>query len=396
MSRGSRLLAGPGLSAGAESLHGHVQRLGPIPATGRALIDVIEQSGLGGRGGAAFPTGRKWRSVASAGGDAVLIVNGAEGEPQSLKDRVLVSTRPHLVLDGAVLASRAVGARQVAIVVGEEHRQAHVAMATALAERPERELRGAQVIGAPARYVAGESSAIVNLVSAGLARPTSRPPSPHELGVGGRPTLVQNVETLAHAALITRYGADWYRSGPTSLVTAAGAVNAPGVVEIGSGTSVREVFELAGGSTRRIRAVLLGGYFGAWTSADAAWDLPLDPIPLRDRGLTLGCGVVGFLSDTGCGVCETARVMRYLASESSAQCGPCFFGLRALADATGRIAAGGSNQDDLMRLRRWSTEIAGRGACRHPDGAVLFLRSALDVFGAEFANHPPHWRASVA
>lgn len=391
-----RLLAGPDLSAGPESLQSLVQRLGPLPASGKSLIDVIEQSGLTGRGGAAFPVARKWRSVAAAGGDAVLVVNGAEGEPQSFKDRVLMSTRPHLVLDGALHAARAVGARHISVVVGDGHRQAFEAMADALTERPERELRQARVTGAPARYVAGESSAVANLAGQGIARPTSRPPSPHQSGVRGRPTLVQNVETLAHVALIARYGAEWFRSGPTTLITAAGAVNAPGVMEIRSGTSVREVFELAGGSAAATRAVLLGGYFGAWSRADLSWDLRLDPTALHERGMTLGCGVVGFLSDAGCGVCETARVMRYLASESSAQCGPCFFGLRALADATGRIAAGGSNDDDLTKLRRWSAEIAGRGACRHPDGAVLFLRSALDVFAAEFANHPTHWRSRVA
>ena len=386
-----RLLAGPELAAGAESLNSHVQRLGPLPSTGKALVGVIEHSALTGRGGAGFPVGRKWRSVASTGAATILVVNGAEGEPQSMKDRVLMATRPHLVLDGALVAARGVGANQVAIVIGEVHSQAYMAMASALAQRPEPVLRQARLLGTPARYVAGESSAIAHLVSEGVARPTSRPPSPHQSGL-----LVQNVETLGHAALIARYGAEWFRSNPTFLVTAAGAVTAPGVLEVTQRTSVREVFELAGGGPRPIKSVLFGGYFGAWSHADGAWDLPIEPTALRDRGLTLGCGVLGFLHDAGCGVCETARIMRYLATESSAQCGPCFFGLRALADATGRIAERGTNPDDLARLHRWSEEIGGRGACRHPDGAVMFLRSALDVFGADFANHPPHWRARVA
>jgi len=214
----------------------------------------------------------------------------------------------------------------------------------------------------------------------------------HEAGVDGRPTLVQNVERLAHVALIARYGAGWFGPG-TVLITAVGAVSAPGVLEVESGTSVREVFKTAGGSSHGMRAILLGGYFGAWVDADQAWDLPLDPVALRGRGLTLGCGVVGFLHEAACGVCETARIMRYLASESSAQCGPCFFGLRALADAIGRIGERGSNTEDLARLHRWSQEVSGRGACRHPDGAVMLLRSALAVFAEEFANHPPHWRA---
>lgn len=391
-----RLLAGPDLSAGPENLTSHVQRLGPTPGIGTSLIEVVERSGLTGRGGAAFPVGTKWRSIAGRRGEQpVVIVNGAEGEPQSLKDRVLMSTRPHLVLDGAILAARALRASQIVVVVGEEHRSAFAAMAGALAQRPEPHLRQATLVASPPRYVAGESSAAVHLVNEGIARPTTRPPSMHEAGIGGRPTLVQNVESLAQVALIARYGADWFGAG-TVLLTAAGTVAAPGVLEVATGTSVRQVFELAGGSTRPMRAVLLGGYFGTWVRIDRAWDLRLDAIDLRNRGLTLGCGVVGFLHDAGCGVCETARIMRYLAGESSAQCGPCFFGLRALADATGRIAERGTNSDDLARLHRWAAEVAGRGACKHPDGAVMFLRSALEVFAEDFANHPPHWRARVA
>jgi NADH:ubiquinone oxidoreductase subunit F (NADH-binding) len=138
--------------------------------------------------------------------------------------------------------------------------------------------------------------------------------------------------------------------------------------------------------------VLIGGYFGAWVDAREALEMPLDHAALRQRGLGLGCGVVGVISEHACGVCETARIMAYLAGESSAQCGPCFFGLRALSDACSRIAARGANRDDLARLARWSGEVRGRGACKHPDGAVVFMQSALRTFGSEFASHPPHWR----
>ncbi|HEY1419205.1 MAG TPA: NADH-ubiquinone oxidoreductase-F iron-sulfur binding region domain-containing protein, partial [Candidatus Dormibacteraeota bacterium] len=118
--------------------------------------------------------------------------------------------------------------------------------------------------------------------------------------------------------------------------------------------------------------------------------LPLDPQALRALGLSLGCGVIGILPTSHCPVCETAGIMRYLAGESSAQCGPCFFGLRALADACGRIAESGANRDDLVRLQRWTADVRGRGACKHPDGAVMFLQSALKTFSREFAGHPAH------
>lgn len=393
-----RLLAGPDLSAGAERLHSHVQRLGPTPVTGRSFIEVLDRSGLTGRGGASFPVGKKWRAVAHGAGAAVVIANGAEGEPQSLKDRVLMSTRPHLVLDGALVAARALRASSIALYVGEEHRASWAAIGSALAERPEPELRRARLVAAPRRYVAGEASAAVNLVGNGLGLPTTKPPPAHQAGVGGAPTLVQNVETLATIALIARYGAEWYRSAGrrgatgTLLVTVAGAVPAPGVLEIEAGTTVREVLEAAGGADESSRAVLVGGYFGSWVPFNPALDLTLDANALHERGLSIGCGVVGVISARSCGVCETSRIMRYLAGESSAQCGPCFFGLRALADACARIAERGTNNDDLARLHRWAVEVRGRGACHHPDGAVMFLRSALDTFAPEFSAHPAHWR----
>jgi NADH:ubiquinone oxidoreductase subunit F (NADH-binding) len=394
-----RLLAGPDLMTGAEDLVQHARRLGPLPAAGPPLIETLISSGLSGRGGASFPVGLKWRSVAShSRGAAVVVVNGAEGEPHSKKDRVLMTTRPHLILDGAFLAARAVRARQVVLYIGEEHEAARNAMSRALSERPQDERAITRVAGAPARYVAGDSSAVVHLVNAGIATPTTTPPSPHERGVDGAPTLVQNVESLAHAALIARHGDAWYRSAGrrgatgTLLITVAGGVSGPGVLEIEAGTTVGEAIDLAGGAVEPARAVLIGGYFGSWVPAELAYELPLDAALLRERGLSIGCGVIGVLPHSRCGVCEAAGIMRFLASESSAQCGPCFFGLRALADAMSRVAERGTNPDDMHRLQRWAVEVRGRGACHHPDGAVVFLQSALKTFAAEFATHPAHWR----
>lgn len=400
---GLRLLAGPDPRSGPESLADHARRLGAPTVAGRPLIEAIVRSGLTGRGGASFPAGSKWRAVAAASrGSAIVIANGAEGEPQSHKDRLLMATRPHLVLDGAVLAARTLRARDVVLYIGEQHRTAWTTMARALADRPDAERKMTRLVAAPHRYVAGESSAAVHLVDAGVATPTTTPPHSRERGVGGAPTLVQNVETLAHIALIARYGDAWYRSAGrrgaagTLLITVGGAVKRPGVLEIEAGTTIEEAVTLAGGVSEPATAVLVGGYFGAWVGAAQAKELPLDAAALHGHGLTLGCGVVGVLGAGRCGVCDTARIMRYLAEESSAQCGPCFFGLRALSDACSRIAERGSNRDDIARLKRWVVEVPGRGACRHPDGAVMFLRSALSTFGDEFASHPAHWRQQPA
>ena len=373
-----RLLAGRPLAQGAEGFAEHVARLGPLPRRRPDLVQALDRTGLTGRGGAAFPVGRKWRAVAArSSGLASVIVNGAEGEPRSQKDRVLMSTRPHLVLDGALLAAETLRAREIVLYLGEDHWAARTAMQRALAERAESERSLFRLLAAPARYVSGESSAATNFVTSGASLPTTTPVAP---------TLVQNVETLAHVALIARYG----EASGTVLVTMAGAVAHPGVLEVDTKTSLGAAITLAGGPSEPMRAVLLGGYFGAWLGVDEAWRLPLDPTELRRSGLSLGCGVIGVLPQDRCAVCDTAAILQYLAGESSAQCGPCFFGLRALSDACSRIARSGTGSQDLALLKRWSAEVRGRGACKHPDGAVLFLQSALKTFAHEFANHKAH------
>ena len=391
-----RLFAGPPAASGPEPLADHVARLGRAPSgpNAPAVIPVLEASGLLGRGGAGFPVGRKWRSVAGqTGGRPVVLANGAEGEPLSAKDRTLLRLRPHLVLDGAVLAADAVGADRIALYVGAAHRDAHAALRRAIGERRDRRVR-IDLLAAPDTYVAGEESAAVHFVNEADARPTFTPPRPYERGVGGRPTLVQNIESLAYAALIARFGDAWYRelgrdtTAGSALVTVSGTPG-DGVREIEIGTPIGELAAAAGAGDRPAdrQAVLLGGYFGGWLSTDRSWNVPLDPIALRGAGSAFGAGVVAFLGNDRCGVRATARIMDYMAGQSAAQCGPCVFGLRAIADATARLATGRPERDDLARIERWSGQLAGRGACRHPDGAVGQLLSSLRVFGPEWEVH---------
>lgn len=391
-----RLLAGPGPDVGPERLDAHLARLGPLPAGQRPrdLIPELEESGLLGRGGAGFPVGRKWRAMAERpDGRAVVVVNGAEGEPASFKDRTLMAHRPHLVIDGATLAADAIDADEIVIFVGEEHASAVAAMSQAVGERSADRRRPIRLVPAPRGYVAGEASAAVHFINAGDARPTTTPPRISERGVGGRPTLVQNVESLAYAALIARFGERWYRSAGrlesagTALVTVTGSIRDEGVREIELGTTIAEVVEPSGGRLDRTQAVILGGYFGTWAPAEAVWDLPLDPAVMRSSGLAFGCGIVGLLPTGVCGVTATAGIMGFMAAESAGQCGPCLHGLRALGDATARVAAGRAEADDLDRIERWTGQIGGRGACHHPDGAVGLMASALAVFGDEFRIH---------
>jgi NADH:ubiquinone oxidoreductase subunit F (NADH-binding) len=393
-----RLLGGPAVAAGPEPHAAHRARLGALP-TGRdrhGVIASLEASGLLGRGGAGFPVGRKWRSVAErSGGGAVVLVNGAEGEPLSAKDRVLMTARPHLVLDGALLAADAVGAEEIVMYVGSAHRLARASIDRALDERSVELSVPVRVVAAPDRYVAGEESAAVHFMNDADARPTTVPPRPYERGVRGRPTLVQNVESLAHAALVGRFGDAWYRAigtgdAPgTALVTINGA-HSRDVREIALGMPLAEVARAIGAARDGTQAVLLGGYFGGWLDAAEAWGLALDPIAMRGAGRAFGCGVISFLPDEACGVRTTAGIMAYMAGQSAAQCGPCVFGLRSIADALHRLAVGHAASDDLARIGSWAGQLAGRGACRHPDGAVGLVLSALRVFGDEFERHQRH------
>jgi len=390
-----RLLGGPSPAAGPEARSAHTARLGALPS-GRdreAIIATLEASGLLGRGGASFPVGRKWRSVAErSDGRAVVLVNGAEGEPLSAKDRVLMTARPHLVLEGAILAAGAVGAAEIVVYVGSAHVPARAAMERAIAERSAELTVPVRVVAAPDRYVAGEESAAVHYVNDADARPTTVPPRPYERGVRGQPTLVQNVESLAHAALIGRFGDAWYRavgSGETpgtALVTVNGT-HSRNVREIALGTPLSELAGGAEAARDGTQAVLLGGYFGGWLDVAEAWDLALDPTAMRRSGRAFGCGVVSLLPLDACGVRTTAGIMEYMAGQSAAQCGPCVFGLRSIADALYRLTAGRPATDDLTRIGRWAGQLAGRGACRHPDGAVGLVHSALRVFGDEFERH---------
>ncbi len=376
------LLDGPAL-AEPEDRAAHLRRLGGTPAGDARLVDAIEAAGLRGRGGAAFPVATKWRAVAERSRrDAAVLVNGAEGEPLSAKDRLLMEARPHLVLDGAMLAAEAVGARDVVVYVGEEHGRALQVMQHALGERSADERRRTRVLAAPGRYVAGEESAAVHFVNQGVALPTTVPPRPFERGIGGRPTLVQNVETLAHVALVARQG-----SASTALLTLSGAVRHSGVLEAPLGSSIGAAVERAGGVTEAGGAVLLGGYFGGWVDLDQAVSMPVDAAWLRAQGMALGCGVVAVLPASRCGVVETARILAWLAEQSARQCGPCVFGLRAIAEAVQRLAAGAGEAGDVQRLQRWVAQLPGRGACRHPDGAAGLLHSALRVFADDFAMH---------
>ena len=395
-----RLLAGAGRGGGAPTLEEHADRVGPLPglgsaASGRWLLDEVERSGLRGRGGAGFPTSVKLAAVAEGRGRKVVVANGTEGEPASRKDAALLARAPHLVLDGALAAANAIGADEVIVVVSRGARGGLERAGDAVARRDGR-TPGVRLslCASPERFVMGEESALVHWLNGGPpATPTLTPPRPFERGVWSRPTLVQNVETLAHIGLIARYGADWFcRLGTDAepgsmLVSVGGAVRRPGVDEVEVGTPLGEVLAASGGVTGPIGGILVGGYFGTWLACPGALDLPLSQAGLGVAGASPGAGVIMVLPAGSCGLRETARVVTYLAGESAGQCGPCRFGLGALARALAALARGRGVPAALRDLEGLPAEISGRGACAHPDGVVRLVRSALSVFADEVERH---------
>jgi NADH:ubiquinone oxidoreductase subunit F (NADH-binding) len=405
-----RLLAGI-REHGALSLDEHLTVHGPVtPLRGGrrrrgrdhavALIDEVERSGLLGRGGAAFPTATKLRAVASARGRAIVVANAAEGEPASLKDRTLLETLPHLVLDGAAIAAEAVDADEAIVCVCETAEASVESMARAIEERRSSASAGSapliQLTTVPSHYAAGQESALVNFLNGGPAKPLFTPPMIFEQGVRKRPTLVNNVETLAHLALIARHGASWFRQLGTAaqpgstLVTLCGPVAHPGVYEIEHGASLASLIDAGGGATAQVRGVLVGGYAGTWIAADLLRGLALSAEHLAPHRATLGAGVVLLLSEQACPVAETARVARWLAGQSTRQCGPCVNGLDALAATVEEIAAGIAGARVSERVERLASLVARRGACGHPDGALNLILSSLEAFQGEFADHARH------
>lgn len=395
---GARLLAS-GFTGAPTSLPDHLARHRPLltrlcRSSADAMIEEVRLAGLTGRGGAAFPAARKLAAVAAAGGRPVVVANGTEGEPASAKDKVLAATEPHLVLDGVVIAAAMVGARQAFIVVDPA---VATVMEIAVAEREAAGLDQVrlQVLRAAEGFVAGEASAVVSWIERGVAAPRGVPPRLAERGLHGQPTLVHNIETLAHLALIARYGARWFRSAGTEaepgtmLVTLAGAVRTEGVREVEIGRPVRDVLALAGGLTGSVSALLLGGYSGTWVRWPDVADLPFSASGLASVNAGPGAGLVAALPAARCPLVETAAIARYLAAESAGQCGPCLFGLGAISSELTSLAAGRPSSPEL--IRRWLGQVDGRGACRHPDGAARMIRSALSVFAAEVSGHLGGW-----
>lgn len=371
----------PGWGLESERNLGYFQR----PHSPYEVISTLEEAGLRGRGGAGFPTHVKWRSVAAAadaGQVTVVVANGHEGEPASAKDRWLLTHRPHLVLDGLLLAAEAVDAARVIVYVS--HPDAIAAVRSAIADLVAADLVPGlltiEVFESGHAYVAGEESAVCRAINGGPALPLAKPPRPFESGVEDLPTLINNVETLAHVAWINRHGAAAFRevgtatSPGSTLFTMSGAGVAGAVVEAPLGTRVADLVQAAGGDVQLIGGLLMGGWFGGVLTDNVA-DLNCCYEGIKAAGSGLGCAAITVLGHDEDLVATAAELAGWFAAESARQCGVCKNGTKAIHSTLNKVVAGDSDPEHSDNLARWGQSLTGRGACAFLDGAATLARS---------------------
>ena len=375
----------------------HVAAYGRLPGglTLGMALDTLRAANLTGRGGAGFPFWKKLQAVATAESrkSPVVIANGSESEPLSKKDTLLLKNNPHLVLDGISLVAGLLGAKSAYLYVKD--REAHSAVNAAMRERRERgitELR-VTIVEAPAGYVSGQETAVVRRIAKGPALPQFSMDRIASSGLRGAPTLLSNVETFAHVAMILRFGSEWYRQGGqggdrgTRLLTIIGAVGRPGVYELSPGASLAEVLRET--EAPDPRAVLFGGYFGRWLdlSAPHTAKFPMDDAALAEHKLSFGAGVLGVVGRETCPVVEAAAITEYLAGQSAGQCGPCLHGLPEISTAMARIALSSDVERGMHDLRSVIPLVEHRGGCQHPDGVIQLVRSTVGAFAEEVKLH---------
>ncbi|XVQ13646.1 ferredoxin [Spirillospora sp. CA-255316] len=363
------------------------------------LVRMAEQVDMRGRGGAGFPFARKLMAVAARithpaadetdlpgerrdrrrpAEDAVVVVNGAEGEPGSAKDKVLLNRAPHLVLDGAAIAATALGTQRIVVAVEDDEAARSVRAAIVERRMP------ARVVRLTERFISGESGAVIRAINGEIPIPPGRKVRAAESGVDGCPTLLSNTETFAQLAVLTSLGPDLYASAGTAdepgttLLTVGGTR----VVEAPLGTPLQAVLDHA--EVPRGEPVLVGGYHGMWLDQAGVARAVLSRAGMKAVGGTVGAGIILPLTRGTCPLGEATRIASYLAAQSAGQCGPCRLGLPDVVRAMNALNDGSGSVEDV---RRAAGIGRGRGACTHPDGTAKFVLSALEAFADDIEVH---------
>jgi len=372
------------------------------------IVAEIRRSGLRGRGGAGFPTGTKWDKVLHHRiKERYFVCNAGEHEPGTFKDRYLLKHYPHQLLEGCLIAAFTVRAKASFIYVNQEYEEERANLAKAIEQARTRGLLGTNVLGTgldldielfagQGSYVAGEETAMLESMQGRPAMPRQKPPFyPTDFGLYGKPTLVNNVETLCNVPRILRNGAGWFaqvgteKCPGTMLFSLSGAVNKPGIYEMPMGAPLRRLIEEFGGGVprgRKVKAVFPGGPSFAMVTADQL-DLPMDFESLKKAGTGLGSAGVIVVDDVTCMVAQTLHFSNFFKVESCGQCPPCRMGTINLATLMTKIENGEGTQNDLDSLLQLCGFVKGTGYCTLVTGAAVLVQSALRLFRQEFEEH---------
>jgi len=371
------------------------------------IVDVILKSGIRGRGGAGFPTGLKWKFCMQAKGDTKFVLcNADEGDPGAYMDRSVLESDPHSVLEGMIIAARAIGATQGYIYCRAEYPVALETLQNAIQQAREYGLLGRDILGSgfsfdldlyagAGAFVCGEETALMASVEGRRGTPRPRPPFPANQGLWNKPTILNNVETLSNVPNIIRNGADWYhdvgheKSRGTKVFALTGAVNNVGLVEVPMGTSLRDiVFEIGGGipNKRKFKAVQLGGPSGGCLPEDQI-DTPTDYEALMEAGAIMGSGGMIVMDETTCMVDMARFFMDFCQEESCGKCTPCREGTKQILGILTRITKGEGRPDDLDLLEDLSITIKDSALCGLGQTAPNPVLTTLRYFRHEYEAH---------
>jgi NADH-quinone oxidoreductase subunit F len=386
---------------------------GQIPQA--EIIEMVKQSGLRGRGGAGFPTGLKWSFInRTAPGDKYVVCNSDEGEPGTFKDRDILRYNPHALIEGMIICGYAIGAVAGYNYIRGEFWEPYQRFEEALAEAREAGLLGADILGSgfdfdihthlgAGAYICGEETALLESLEGKKGQPRFKPPFPAMFGLYGRPTVINNTETLASVPDIVRQGADWFReigvanSGGPKLFSVSGNVARPGNYEVPMGTPFAELLELAGGMRdgRPCKAVIPGGSSAPVLPGEVMMDLTMDYDAIAQAGSMLGSGAVIVMDDTNCMVKVLDRISYFYYEESCGQCTPCREGTGWMHRVVHRIETGKGSSEDLDLLDDVAKKIMGRTICALGDAAAMPVASFVKHFRDEFQYHIDHRKCMV-
>jgi NADH-quinone oxidoreductase subunit F len=368
------------------------------------VLEAVRGSGLFGRGGAGFPTARKWEMVLSQPSDTkYLCCNGAEDEPGTFKDRYLLRSNPHQLVEGAALAAFAIGAKEGYLYINGTFDEEIAFLNKAIDEAREHghlehPINGGKsgitlkIAKSPGTYVAGEETALLEVVEGRQAKPKQKPPYyPAVRGLFGKPTLVNNLETLCNLPHIIRGNdgnAQKNQSAQTMIFSLTGDVKRKGIYELPLGTPLRTLIEEYGGGTEggKVKAFFPGGPSNALLPGNQM-DVLLDMAALKNAGSSLGTGSVIVFSEKTCMVRMALFYAGFFAKESCGQCPPCHLGLANLTDILRKIESGKGEAGDLAQIEQISGMIKGRGYCYLLTGGVIAVETILRHFKDEFHAH---------